>query len=77
MGDLNKRRGRILSTDQVEDKTVIVADVPESEVLEYSVDLRSLTQGRGVYTSEFARYEEVPYDQQQKIIAEANKNKAW
>ena len=76
MGDLNKRRGRILSTDQVEDKTVIVADVPESEVLEYSVDLRSLTQGRGVYTSEFARYEEVPYDQQQKIIAEANKNKA-
>ncbi|MBO5851149.1 MAG: elongation factor G, partial [Clostridia bacterium] len=73
MGDLNKRRGRILSTDQVEDKTIIVADVPESEVLEYAVDLRSFTQGRGVFTSEFARYEEVPYDQQQKIIAEANK----
>ncbi len=75
MGDLNKRRGRILSTDNVEDKSVIIAEVPESEILEYSADLRSVTQGRGTFTAEFVRYEEVPYDQQAKIIAQAKKDK--
>ena len=75
MGDLNKRRGRILFTDQEGSLCVITAEVPESEILEYSLDLRSLTQGRGSYTAEFSRYEDVPYDQQAKIIAEASKNK--
>ncbi len=75
MGDLNKRRGRILSTDTLNDKTVITAEVPESEILEYSADLRSITQGRGTFTAEFVRYEEVPYDQQAKIIAQAKKDK--
>ena len=75
MGDMNKRRGRILSADQEGNISIITAEVPESEIMEYSADLRSLTQGRGVYTSEFTRYEEVPYEQQSKIIAEANKNK--
>ena len=42
---------------------------------EYSADLRSLTQGRGVFSAEFSRYEEVPYEQQAKIIADAAKNK--
>ena len=73
MGDMNKRRGRILSADQIDGKSVISAEVPESEILEYSADLRSLTQGRGVFNQEFARYEEVPFEQQAKIIAEAKK----
>ncbi len=75
MGDMNKRRGRILYSDQEENLSVITAEVPESEILEYSADLRSLTQGRGVFTAELARYEEVPHEQQAKIIQEANKNK--
>ncbi len=75
MGDMNKRRGRILYSDQEENLSVITAEVPESEILEYSADLRSLTQGRGVFTAELARYEEVPHEQQLKIIQEANKNK--
>ena len=75
MGDMNKRRGRILSADQVDGKSIITAEVPESEILEYSADLRSLTQGRGVFNSEFSRYEEVPYEQQAKIIADAKKDK--
>ncbi len=75
MGDMNKRRGRILYSDQEENLSVITAEVPESEILEYSADLRSLTQGRGVFTAELIRYEEVPHEQQLKIIQEANKNK--
>ena len=75
MGDMNKRRGRIMFTDQDGSNTIITAEVPESEVAEYPADLRSLTQGRGSFTMEFARYEEVPYEQQAKIIAEAKKNK--
>lgn len=73
MGDINKRRGRILGTEQDGDKAVIIADIPESETLEYATDLRSLTQARGKFTIEFARYEEVTFDQQAKIIAEAKK----
>lgn len=73
MGDINKRRGRILGTEQDGEKSVIIADIPKSETLEYATDLRSLTQARGKFTIEFARYEEVPFDQQSKIIAEAKK----
>ena len=73
MGDINKRRGRIVSTDQDGDKAIITADIPEKEILEYSTELRSITQGRGVFTAEFARYEEVSFDQQAKIIEEAKK----
>ncbi|MBR6737969.1 MAG: elongation factor G [Clostridia bacterium] len=75
MGDMNKRRGRITNTDQVGELSVVVAEVPESEILEYTAELRSFTQGRGRFTAEFARYEEVPFEQQAKIIEEANKNK--
>ncbi|MBO5927106.1 MAG: elongation factor G [Clostridia bacterium] len=73
MGDINKRRGRILSADQENTLTIITAEIPESEIMEYSADLRSLTQGRGVFTAEFVRYEEVPYEQQEKIIKDSKK----
>lgn len=75
MGDMNKRRGRILCTDQQGDKSIVTAEVPESEILDYTAELRSFTQGRGRFTSEFSRYEEVPFEEQSKIIAEAAKNK--
>ncbi|MBQ7265396.1 MAG: elongation factor G [Firmicutes bacterium] len=69
MGDMNKRRGRILGMDKVGTKQNILAEVPVAEVLKYSTDLRSMTQGRGSYTQEFERYEQVPSDIQEKVIA--------
>ncbi len=75
MGDMNKRRGRILGTHIDGNKQVVEAEVPESEILKYATDLRSMTQGRGKYKLEFARYEEVPAQNAQKIIDEAKKNK--
>ena len=60
MGDLNKRRGRILGMDAQEDMQVITAEAPKSEVLTYATTLRSMTQGRGRFSEAFARYEQAP-----------------
>ncbi|WP_352401133.1 elongation factor G [Anaerotignum sp.] len=68
MGDINKRRGRILSMDAVGNKKCIVAEVPTSEMHKYATDLRSMTQSRGEYTHRFERYEEAPMEIQKKII---------
>ncbi|WP_313526014.1 elongation factor G [Anaerotignum sp.] len=68
MGDINKRRGRILSMDAVGNKKCIVAEVPTSEMHKYATDLRSMTQSRGEYTHRFERYEEAPAEIQKKII---------
>ncbi len=73
MGDMNKRRGRILGTDTVDGKAGVTAEAPQAEILKYATDLRSMTQGRGSYVTEFVRYEEVPSNLQDKIIAEAKK----
>ena len=69
MGDINKRRGRILSMDAVGNKKCIVAEVPTAEMHKYATDLRSLTQSRGDYRHHFERYEEAPMEIQKKIIA--------
>lgn len=73
LGDMNKRRGRILGMELVEGKQVISAEAPLSEMMKYATDLRSMTQGRGKYTAQFLRYEEVPFQTQEKIIADAAK----
>ena len=73
MGDMNKRRGRILGTDTVDGNAVVTAEAPQAEILKYANDLRSMTQGRGSYVTEFVRYEEVPSNLQDKIIADAKK----
>ena len=71
MGDLNKRRGRVLGMNPVHGgKQEILADVPLSELFGYSTDLRSMTGGIGDYSYEFARYEQAPSDIQQKVIEE-------
>ena len=70
MGDLNKRRGRVLGMNPVEGgKTEIVADVPYMEMYGYMTDLRSMTGGSGDYSYEFARYEQAPSDIQEKEVA--------
>ncbi len=77
MGDLNKRRGRVLGINPDENKhgsTIIEAEAPQAELLEYTVALRSMTQGRGRYDMKFVRYEEVPAPVAEKIIAENKAN---
>lgn len=70
MGDLNKRRGRVLGMTPVQGgKQIIEADVPTAMLYGYCTDLRSMTGGRGVYEYEFARYEQAPGDVQEKEIA--------
>ncbi|NLP36763.1 MAG: elongation factor G [Firmicutes bacterium] len=71
MGDMNSRRGRILGMEAKGGNQVIKAHVPMAEMLKYSVDLRSMTQGRGSFTMEFDHYEEVPAHLAEQIIAEA------
>lgn len=75
MGDLNKRRGRVLGMNPVDTgKTEITADVPYMELYGYMTDLRSMTGGSGVFSYEFARYEQTPSDIQEKeVAARANK----
>jgi len=71
IGDLNKRRGRIMGMNPAESGTQIVeAEVPMAEMSSYAIDLRSMTQGRGSFTMEFARYEEAPGNIQEKVIAD-------
>ncbi len=75
MGDLNKRRGRVLGMNpDVSGKTVIEADIPMMELSGYCTVLRSMTGGRGDYAYEFARYEQTPSDIQEKeVVARAAK----
>ncbi|MEW6050961.1 MAG: elongation factor G [Candidatus Zixiibacteriota bacterium] len=71
MGDLSARRGKVLGMDPDGSNQRIKATVPQAELYQYSVDLRSMTQGQGVYSALFSHYEEVPNETAQKVIAEA------
>ena len=73
MGDINKRRGKILGMEPDDKgKQVIYAEAPQSETFKYAIDLRSMTQGRGYFEMELEKYNEVPQQLATKIIAEAN-----
>jgi len=72
IGDLNKRRGRVMGMNPDADgNTVVEAEVPMAEMSSYAIDLRAMTQARGSFTLTFERYEEVPKANQAKIIEEA------
>ncbi|MBQ8373995.1 MAG: elongation factor G [Clostridia bacterium] len=71
MGDINKRRGRIMGTDTEGNSSVITAEVPQAEIKTYTMELRSLTRGSGKFVSEFLAYEEVPPMLADKVIAAA------
>ena len=76
IGDMNKRRGRIMGMTPVEGGfQQVSAEVPVAEMFKYPTELRSMTQGRGWYTQEFARYDEAPQMVADKVIAEAAKNR--
>ena len=71
IGDLNGRRGQVMGVEQIGRKQVIQANVPLSEMLRYSIDLKSMTSARGNFTMEFSHYEVAPDDVAQKVIAES------
>lgn len=73
IGDFNKRRGAIMGMDMVDGYQEIKAQVPLAEVLKYPIELRAMTQGRGVYTQEFDRYDPVPQNLAERIIAQHKK----
>jgi elongation factor G len=73
MGDLNTRRGRVLGMEQIKGKGVVTAMVPASEMQRYSIDLRSMTQGRGLYTMKVSHYEPTPSHIAEQVVAEAKR----
>lgn len=73
MGDMNKRRGRILGMEPTDNgKTKLLAEAPQSELFDYAIVLRAMTQARGTFTMEFSKYEELPAHLAEKVI-EAHK----
>ena len=73
IGDINSRRGRIEGMDDIGGGKMVRAFVPLSEMFGYSTDLRSRTQGRGNYSMFFEKYEQVPKNVQEKVLAAKTK----
>ena len=69
-GELNKRRGLIVSTETVGNSSTIIAEVPLAETFGYSTDLRSATQGQGVFSMEFFKYRPMPANVQKDVVEE-------
>lgn len=75
MGDLNSRRARVLGMDQEGTKAIVHAEIPLAEVQTYAADLRSMTQGRGLFEMTFLRYGRVPAHLQEQIVQMAEREK--
>lgn len=76
MGDINKKRGKILGMEPYgKGKQVIYAEAPQSETFKYAIDLKSMTQGRGFFEMEFARYEEIPSHMVERVIESTKSEK--
>jgi len=76
IGDLNTKRARVMGMNPEGDTNIIEAQVPLVEIQRYTIDLKSMTQGRATYTMEFDHYEEVPAQITQRIIAQKQSEKA-
>lgn len=76
IGDINKKRGRVLGMEPEDGLQKVIAEVPMGEMFNYATDLRSMTQARGSFTTSFVRYEEVPAAEAAKIIDKAKALKA-
>ena len=74
MGDMTKRRGRVLGMEQGHGVQTITAEVPEAEILKYATDLKAMTQASGRFSRKFLRYEEVPEMLVKKIVEEHKKD---
>lgn len=71
MGDFNTRRGRVQGMEQKNNRSIVKALVPQAEIMRYGTDLRSMTQGRGLYAIKFAHYEPVPNQMVDQIVSES------
>ena len=71
MSDVNQKRGRIMGIEPKAEMQLVIAEVPTSEMSTYATDLRQMTQGRGWYQIEFARYEQAPQPVAERVIADA------
>ncbi|HHX43272.1 MAG TPA: elongation factor G [Chloroflexi bacterium] len=76
LGDLNTRRGRVLGMEQSRGNGVVTAQVPLAEIQRYATDLRSMTQGRGIYRMSFSHYDIVPAHIVDKVVEETKKREA-
>ena len=76
LSDLNTKRARVHGMEQLDGKSVVTAEVPQAEMLRYVTDLRSITQGRGVFSMKYQRHDVVPTQLAQQIIAHSKKEKA-
>jgi elongation factor G len=75
IGDLNTKRARVQGMNPEDGENIIEAQVPQAEILRYAIDLKSITQGRGSFSTEFSHYEETPSQVTQRIIAERQAEK--
>lgn len=75
IGDFNSKRGRVMGMEPVGKKQLIKAQVPLGEMAKYTIDLKSMTQGRGKFRMEFSHYEEVPAQNAEKIIEKAKRER--
>jgi len=75
IGDLNSKRGRVMGMEPSGKKQIVKAQVPLAEMSRYTIDLKSITQGRGKFRMEMDHYEEVPAQDAEKIVAKAKKDK--
>ena len=73
LGDLNTRRAQVQGMNQERGNSIVTAQAPLAEIQRYSIDLRSLTQGRGYYSIEFSHYQNVPTHIAQQLIEAAKK----
>ena len=71
MGDLNTRRARVLGMDQDGTKSIVKAEAPLAEMQTYTADMRSMTQGRGIFSMKFLNYGRVPAHMQEQVVAKA------
>ena len=76
LGDMNKRRGRVLGMEQKDGVQEIIAEVPEAEISKYAIDLKAMTQASGRFSRKFLRYEEVPEFLIKKVVEESKKYSA-
>jgi elongation factor G len=75
LGDMNSRRARVLGMDQEGNKSIVRAEVPLAEVQSYAADLRSMTQGRGLFSMKFLQYGRVPAHLQEDLVAKLRKER--
>jgi elongation factor G len=73
LGDLNTKRARVQGMEQQRGNSIVTAQVPLAEMQRYATDLRSMTQGRGIFSMEFSHYEEVPGHLVEGIVAETKR----